>query len=302
MSQSISLSLTAGYARHWGTWEGVREFVQNWHDGVVAQSSSSQKLCFSKHADAQAGRVNYQAASSDGVLLGTVEYDTATEQLRMTNRRTALSRKVLLMGFSNKPQRKEIVGQFGEGMKVGALALLRGGIGVRMTTNSEHWDFQLEVDEAFDERVLTIMISDWQAYAAQEEAERTATGVALDEQEDGESSEGWEKKQAKPVLEDGDTLTVIEGLKQHEWLSMVGKFLFLEPPDAKEQGGSDGGEEKEAEGKEEGKEGKGTEEKEPLAVKTVQGTLLLADRYRQQMFVKGIWINEVGCMLCSYYY
>ena len=32
----ISLSLTAQYAPSWKTWEGVRELVQNWHDGVFA--------------------------------------------------------------------------------------------------------------------------------------------------------------------------------------------------------------------------------------------------------------------------
>ena len=31
----IYLTITKGYAPTWETWEGVREFVQNWYDGVL---------------------------------------------------------------------------------------------------------------------------------------------------------------------------------------------------------------------------------------------------------------------------
>lgn len=32
---NIYLTITQAYAPSWGTWEGVREFVQNWYDGVL---------------------------------------------------------------------------------------------------------------------------------------------------------------------------------------------------------------------------------------------------------------------------
>ena len=32
----IQLSITRNYAGHWETWEGVREMVQNWHDGLYS--------------------------------------------------------------------------------------------------------------------------------------------------------------------------------------------------------------------------------------------------------------------------
>ena len=32
---TIALSLTEDYAPQWGVWEGVRELVQNWHDGCL---------------------------------------------------------------------------------------------------------------------------------------------------------------------------------------------------------------------------------------------------------------------------
>jgi len=39
----IQLSITKNYARSWGTWEGVREMVQNWHDGLFSSSSRITK-------------------------------------------------------------------------------------------------------------------------------------------------------------------------------------------------------------------------------------------------------------------
>lgn len=34
-AKSIHLTITDAYAKSWGTWEGVREFIQNWYDGVL---------------------------------------------------------------------------------------------------------------------------------------------------------------------------------------------------------------------------------------------------------------------------
>ena len=33
--KAIHLTITESYAKSWGTWEGVREFIQNWYDGVL---------------------------------------------------------------------------------------------------------------------------------------------------------------------------------------------------------------------------------------------------------------------------
>jgi len=39
----IQLSITRNYAQHWETWEGVREMVQNWHDGLFSGSENITK-------------------------------------------------------------------------------------------------------------------------------------------------------------------------------------------------------------------------------------------------------------------
>lgn len=48
--EEIQLSITTNYAGHWKTWEGVREMVQNWHDGLFSGSPNiiKEELKFEK--------------------------------------------------------------------------------------------------------------------------------------------------------------------------------------------------------------------------------------------------------------
>ena len=47
----------------------------------------------------------------------------------------------------------------GEGLKVGALALLRSGREVVMETSFDCWRFRLDDDPVFGEKVLTVFVS-----------------------------------------------------------------------------------------------------------------------------------------------
>ena len=53
----------------------------------------------------------------------------------------------------------EVIGQFGEGLKVGALALVRDGRIVTMETGNEHWRFELIQDEDFGVKVLSVHVT-----------------------------------------------------------------------------------------------------------------------------------------------
>lgn len=97
-------------------------------------------------------------------------------------------------------------------MKVGTLALLREGYQVSMQTSADRWSFQLAYDATFDERVLTVFVT---PRAAPSDA------TAADEVQ-------------VPGLRPTDTATVIRGLSQSMWESMLDRFLFLEPPSPSE--------------------------------------------------------------------
>ena len=142
----VALSLTEDYCPSWGVWEGVRELIQNVHDGAL-----------------ESGGTSWSETGEDSFASGeaaTITYDRARQRLVLINRSVGLQRRVLLLGSSQKSDSLHAIGQFGEGMKVGNLALLREGRRVEMLTGDEHWHWTRRVDDAFGVRVLTVEVSD----------------------------------------------------------------------------------------------------------------------------------------------
>ena len=148
---TIALSLTEDYAPSWGVWEGVRELVQNWHDGCLRNSGQVDSWT-ALGGDAF-------VAVANGKEVGVLSYDAAKEELQLVNRDVGLARRVLLLGSSHKADSSHAIGQFGEGMKVGCLALLREGRHVEMSTRDEHWHWTRRLDASFGVRVLTIEVT-----------------------------------------------------------------------------------------------------------------------------------------------
>jgi hypothetical protein len=141
--------------------------------------------------------------------LGRLLYDLKDETLVFENDGVALARKILLLGFSSKTRNAELVGQFGEGLKVGILALLREGKTVQMETGFEVWVFKLLPDPNFGgELVLSVEIS----------IRGSTTEVDL--------SRSDELRQS--------TVTTIGNMPPAEWASYRKDFLFLSTPAEKD--------------------------------------------------------------------
>lgn len=269
--KALSLNLTAHYSPSWKTWEGIRELVQNWHDGVYTSleklqdgggtcSFSRSKVTFLSckqdeslvyKAVLTAGdrtlgldqsfegseRFDQNETTASGLELGRIVYFPSKEKLTLINYNTELMRKVLLLGYSKKTSDKEVIGQFGEGLKVGALALVREGRVVSMETNRDWWRFGLAHDDTFDEEVLTVFVSD------------------RNMENDGEDSPSISLGQT-------DTCVTVFPLCHEDWEAYLKRFLFLNPP-------SD-------------------------YVKSEVGTLLIGSHYKGQLYVKGVWVSDLS--------
>jgi hypothetical protein len=126
----IQLSVAVDYLPEWGIYEGLRELTQNFID---SQDDSGIK-----------GDIRFEGGALRGKVI-------------MTNPGAkSLTREALLFGVTSKSDRVDQRGQFGEGMKVGTLALTRAGCDVTIRTQTETWKASIEPSAEFGNRkVLT---------------------------------------------------------------------------------------------------------------------------------------------------
>jgi len=175
----FQLSISSDYVADWGVFEGVRELIQNALD--------AQQDGHDMHISCQSGKLKI---SSAGVRL---------------------LRSVWLMGTTSKAG-GDYRGHFGEGLKLGVLALVRAGRKVTIVNDDETWSVSLSPSAAFgDANVLTVatrkrqyrtcsfsvemecLPSEWaqyrQAFLAisppQRQIETSNTDILLDERERG---------------------------------------------------------------------------------------------------------------------
>lgn len=158
----IQLTIKTSYLPEWGIWEGIREVIQNARDAEFEHNSP-------------------------------MVVDWYNETLRVENEGVTLPLKALLLGHTTKLNRSDTIGKFGEGLKLGILALVRAGHSVKIRNGSEVWVPTIERSDTFEEDVLTFTI------------------------------EKGRQDKARVRVEIG-------GITKEDWALIRENFLFLKPP------------------------------------------------------------------------
>ena len=163
----IALSVSSDYLPAWGAYEGLRELVQNFID---SSDDSGVK-----------GEIRFEGGTARGTVF------------LVNPGAKPLTREALLFGVTSKADREDQRGQFGEGMKVGTLALVRDGRAVTIRTQEETWSASLQASPDFGGRkVLTF------------DTRKRAKGVDQVEVEIGPvTREEWSKIQASFLFMQG---------------------------------------------------------------------------------------------------
>jgi len=165
----IPLTIEDVYVQDWGLFEGVREFMQNGRD-----------------------------ATRDGCTFDVV-YLSDSNTIRARTVGAKLTHRSLLLGSSTKRDRNDMLGNKGEGYKVGSLALIRLGKGIKIRTGTELWVPAVEFSKKFGANVLVFDIDGGRKDI--NEVSVDITGVTQDE---------WDSIKRRFLFIDDDGKRIVE--------------------------------------------------------------------------------------------
>jgi hypothetical protein len=193
------LSIDASYldGDRWNAGAGIREFLQNGRDAEIEQNAP---LTVTHRGD----------------------------RLIIENEGATLTRDSLLLGRSSKRERQDVLaGKWGEGLKLGALALIRAGLKVVIRNGSEVWTPAIETSEKFAGRDVLV----FHVVTGRQERNRVRVEV------DGIDNEAWQvlkehylflRKGVGDVV-DGKNGTLLLGEKQKGCVYVKGILVQRHP-------------------------------------------------------------------------
>lgn len=151
--EKINMFLTDDYIQEWGFKEGLREFLQNQHDGIINEVLKEENLIIKGIGDKYKNSgnpkdfdkfLNFELFSkNNNEKLGEILYDEKKELLIITNKGEIILRNLYLGSKKKEKNNDEIIGQFGEGMKLGILSLLRDNKKVNIISSNNNFYFEL---------------------------------------------------------------------------------------------------------------------------------------------------------------
>jgi len=127
MAERRTLTIESNYCENWTIQDAIREIIQNGLD-------TGTEITFGQ----------------DGEL---VEISDGGLGLKLSD---------FIIGRSSKRDNKNVIGQFGEGLKIGCLVLAREGRQVSIVSLGKRYDFSIQYDGTWQEKLLTIDITDRQ--------------------------------------------------------------------------------------------------------------------------------------------
>ena len=143
------------YFKNWGIREAIREFIQNQYDGIITKIKSRKNLEVKKVGKEYIinGRKKYLEYDflnkEQDKIFGKIRYNHFKKVLSISNEGELLLADFLLGGSKEEENNPDIIGVFGEGMKLAILSLCRLEKEVIIISSNKKYTFRLKEDITF---------------------------------------------------------------------------------------------------------------------------------------------------------
>ena len=122
--------ISENYCKNWNLKEGIREFLLNQYDGIIEKIKSKNNLIIKKIGkikmiNGRPQHLNFDFFGKDNKIYGEIRYDKTEKSLSISNEGKLLLGDFLLGSLKEKKKNSDLIGKFGEGMKLAILALCR---------------------------------------------------------------------------------------------------------------------------------------------------------------------------------
>jgi len=191
------------YCKNWGLREAIREFIQNQYDGVITQIGTKKNLLVEKTGSVYNfnGRnkfLEYDFIKKDEYKqFGKIRYDKRSKNLSISNKGELFLSDFLLGGSKDEENNVDIIGTFGEGMKLAILALCRLEKEVIIISSKKKYSFRLKEDFNFIKNSIPIK----------------CLHCKIGENNDDDCN--------------GQVKVIIKNMSEDEWANQIDNFLWL---------------------------------------------------------------------------
>ena len=128
------------YCKNWGLKQAIREFIQNQYDGIITKIKSKKELKILEFDFIK---------NDDNKILGKIRYNKSKKILSISNIGELSLADFLLGGSKEEQNNPNLIGVFGEGMKLAILALCRLDKNVTIISSNNIYNFAIKADQNF---------------------------------------------------------------------------------------------------------------------------------------------------------
>ena len=143
------------YCKNWGLKEAIKEFIQNQYDGIISLIESKKNLKITKIGNEYLINERKQYLDydfynkNDNKIYGKIKFDKNKKILSISNEGELFLADFLLGGSKSEENNPDIIGTFGEGMKLAILALCRLEKKVTIIPSNQKYSFYVKEDSNF---------------------------------------------------------------------------------------------------------------------------------------------------------